>query len=137
VIEEPEMGLHPKAIKSIIVQVIDLLSRDYKVIISTHSPVFLEFAWAINLLKKQHSPNKAIFELFDLKTTAQTNQLFHDFPNNKTINTFYFSRENGKVISKDISSLDAGSDDPDIAAWGGISQFSGKTADIVSKYLSE
>src|SRR5690606_6862833 len=43
VIEEPEMGLHPQAIKSVILQVIDLLSRGYKVIISTDSPVFVEF----------------------------------------------------------------------------------------------
>jgi predicted ATPase len=50
VIEEPEMGLHPQAIKSIILQVMDLMERGYKVIISTHSPVMLEFAWAIKYL---------------------------------------------------------------------------------------
>jgi len=51
VIEEPEMGLHPQAIKSVLLQVLDLLSRDYKVIISTHSPVLLEFVWAFNQAK--------------------------------------------------------------------------------------
>lgn len=38
------------------------------------------------------------------------------------------------VESQDISDLDAGSDDPAISEWGGISQFAGKAAEILSKY---
>ena len=136
VIEEPEMGLHPQAIKSVILQVIDLLSRGYKVIISTHSPVLLEFAWAFNLLKNSQSPDKALYELFDLKGTSQNKQLLDNILTDKSINTFYFSRENNKVITKDISTLDADSEDVNIAEWGGISQFAGKATDIVSKYFT-
>lgn len=135
VIEEPEMGLHPQAIKSVILQVIDLLSRDYKVIISTHSPVLLEFAWAFNLLKKSKVKDDALFELFEMKKTAPTKRLFKDIISKKTINTFYFSREDNKVISKDITTLDAGSEDEATSEWGGLSQFSGKVTDIVSKYF--
>ncbi|MDR0866548.1 MAG: ATP-binding protein [Candidatus Symbiothrix sp.] len=135
VIEEPEMGLHPQAIKSVILQVIELLSRDYKVIISTHSPVLLEFAWAFNLLKNSQSPDKALYELFDLNRNAQTNQLLDNILTSKSINTFYFSRENNKVVTRDISTLDADSEDINIAEWGGISQFAGKATDIVSKYF--
>jgi len=136
VIEEPEMGLHPQAIISVILQIIDLLSRNYKVIISTHSPIFLEFAWAFNLLK-QSNPKSALHKLFNLKVTAQTNQLLNDILENKTINTYYFSRNrNNKVDVKDISSLDANSEDNDIAEWGGISAFASKASDIVSTYIS-
>lgn len=46
VIEEPEMGLHPSAIQTVLQQVIAMMSAGYKVIISTHSPVLLDFAWA-------------------------------------------------------------------------------------------
>ena len=46
VIEEPEMGLHPSAIQTVLMQVIALMNAGYKVIISTHSPVLLDFAWA-------------------------------------------------------------------------------------------
>jgi predicted ATP-dependent endonuclease of OLD family len=134
VIEEPEMGLHPQAIKSVILQVIDLLYRDYKVIISSHSPVFLEFAWAFHLLKNNRA-SKALFELFDLKTNAQTKRLFDNILDRKVINTYYFSRENNQVTTKNISSLDANSEDIDIAEWGGISSFAGKAGDIVSKYM--
>ncbi|MDR0865988.1 MAG: ATP-binding protein [Candidatus Symbiothrix sp.] len=135
VIEEPEMGLHPQAIKSVILQVIDLLSRGYKVIISTHSPVLLEFAWAFNLLKKSKVPDKALFELFNMKVNAQNKQLLDNILANKNINTYYFARKSNKVITKDISSLDADSEDIDIAEWGGISQFAGRATDIVSKYF--
>jgi len=132
VIEEPEMGLHPQAIKSVILQVLDLLSRNYKVIISTHSSVLLEFAWAFNLLKKSKASDDALFELFDLNKTSPTVRLFKDLLLNKTINTFYFSRENEKVLVKDITSLDADSEDEAISEWGGLSQFSGKVTDVVS-----
>lgn len=132
VIEEPEMGLHPQAIKSVILQVIDLLAINYRVIISTHSPIFLEFAWAFNLLKNQRCDSEALYELFELKKSEATEKLFKDFIT-KTINTYYFSRKNNKVVSKDISSLDAGSEDIDVAEWGGISSFAGKTSEIVSK----
>jgi ABC-type polar amino acid transport system ATPase subunit len=137
VIEEPEMGLHPQAIKSVILQTIDLLSRDYKVIISTHSPMFLEFAWAFNLLKQNKTPNnRALHELFDLKVNAQTNRLLDNILSSKIINTFYFSRENNQVTTKNISSLDANSEDKDITEWGGISSFASKAGEIVSKYLT-
>ncbi|MEO6252758.1 MAG: AAA family ATPase [Ferruginibacter sp.] len=135
VIEEPEMGLHPQAIKSVILQVIDLLSRDYKVIISTHSPVLLEFAWAFNLLKKSKVSSDALYDLFEIKKSAPTKRLFENILSEKTINTFYFSREGNKVVSKDITTLDAGSEDEAIAEWGGLSQFSGKATDVVSKYF--
>jgi energy-coupling factor transporter ATP-binding protein EcfA2 len=135
-IEEPEMGLHPQAIKSIVVQVIYLLTRGYKVIISTHSPLLLEFAWAFNLLKSNHSPDIALHELFDMKVTSATKKLFDGVLTSKTVNTFYFSRVNGRVTSKDITSLDANNEDTDISEWGGISQFAGKAADIVSKYFN-
>lgn len=135
VIEEPEMGLHPQAIKSVMLQVIDLLSRGYKVIISTHSQVMLEFAWAFNLLKKSKVSDDALFDLFEINKTAPTKRLFENILSDKKINTYYFSREDNKVISRDITTLDAGSEDEAISEWGGLSQFSGKATDVVSKYF--
>ncbi len=137
VIEEPEMGLHPQAIRSVILQVIDLLSRDYKVIISTHSPVFLEFAWAFNLLKASKCPDKALIELFGLPQSADIKKLFSEILNEKQVSTYYFDRQNDHVNVKDISTLDAGSDDLAISGWGGISEFSAKATDILLTYLKD
>lgn len=137
VIEEPEMGLHPQAIKSVILQVLDLLGRNYKVIISTHSPVLLEFAWAFNLLKKSSAKSDALFELFDLNKTTATSNLFKDLLLGKTINTFYFSRQGDGVLVEDITSLDAGSENEAISEWGGLSQFSGKVTHVISNLHEE
>ena len=69
-----------------------------------------------------------------MRQTPATHQLF-DGLFKKQIKTFYFSRPDNKMVeSQDISDLDAGSDDPAISEWGGISQFAGKAAEILSKY---
>ncbi len=133
VIEEPEMGLHPQAIKSVMLQVIDLLSRGFKVIISTHSPVLLEFAWAFNYLKQFKAGKQSLYKLFDLKKNATLDRMFEGLLETKNINTYYFNRIDNKVSVKDISSLDAGSEDTAIAEWGGLSSFSSKAADIIAK----
>lgn len=44
IIEEPEMGLHPRAITSFMFVVMELLYRGYSVVLSTHSPAVLEIA---------------------------------------------------------------------------------------------
>ena len=136
VIEEPEMGLHPQAIKAILLEVLALLHNGLKVIISTHSTTLLDFAWAFNAIKNSSSDKKedAMFKLFNIRKTQASRQLF-DSLFDKTLSTYYFSRAaSGKVESTDISSLDAGSDNQAISGWGGLSQFSADAADVVYEY---
>lgn len=137
IIEEPEMGLHPEAIKSVILQVIDLISRGYKVIISTHSPVLLEFAWAFHYLKDFKENDNVLAELFNLEKTPEVEKLFKDILKNKIINTYAFDRIDGQVAIKDISSLDAGSQDLSVSEWGGLSSFSAKASDIIAKVVAK
>jgi hypothetical protein len=54
VIEEPEMGLHPRAILSVILSCLELLHRGYRLLISTHSPVLVEAVWAIRFLQEEN-----------------------------------------------------------------------------------
>lgn len=136
VIEEPEMGLHPQAIKAVLLEILELIHNGLKVIVSTHSTTLLDFAWAFNIVKKSEFANKedALYEMFDLRKNATTSQIFEGLLS-KQLSTYYFSRTaKGKVTSTDISSLDAGSEDSSISEWGGLSQFSAKVADIVYKY---
>ncbi|MBV7533480.1 AAA family ATPase [Chitinophaga sp. sic0106] len=134
IIEEPEMGLHPQAITSILLQVIDLMNRGYKVIISTHSPVLLEFAWAVQILQQQKAGAKELAELFELKQlTPALKDMFTNILENKLFKTYSFNRTSSKVNVKDISSLDAGSSDPSTSEWGGLSSFSTKASDIILK----
>lgn len=135
VIEEPEMGLHPQAIKSVILEILELIHNGLKVIISTHSTTLLDFAWAFNIIKGSSCNNKtdAFYEMFDIAKDASNEHLF-DSLLEKKISTVYFSRAGKYVTSTDISSLDAGNDNLDVSEWGGLSRFASKAAEIVFKY---
>lgn len=136
IIEEPEMGLHPQAIISVILQILELLQDGYQVILSTHSPMFLEFAWAFNLLKSVPTKYTALYELFNVPNNSSISTMLTGIFE-KTINTYYFNRtKTGKVVSVNISSLDAGSSNSTIAEWGGLSSFASKASEVVSKHLN-
>ena len=138
VIEEPEMGLHPKAIVGVLLQIIGLMVEcGYKIIVSTHSSVFLEFAWAFNVLKG-HTDNfhKALCSMFEVSEDSLAGKLLSKMMD-KTIMTYYFSRCNdtGKVESKDISSLDVESEELSMSEWGGLAEFASRMNNVVSEYL--
>lgn len=138
VIEEPEMGLHPKAIISVILQILELIQTGgYKVVVSTHSPVFLEFAWAFNLLKSNIDRRyEALNELFNIPEGSPVRVMLEGIFE-KNISTYFFRRREstGKVISQDISSLDVTAEDIVVSEWGGISEFATRASETVSKYM--
>ena len=48
----------------------------------------------------------------------------------------YFGPEK-RVLAKDISNLDPGSEDDDVSGWGGLSGFSSRFGDAVRKAVNE
>jgi energy-coupling factor transporter ATP-binding protein EcfA2 len=137
VIEEPEMGLHPQAILSVILMCLELLHRGYRLLISTHSPVLLEAVWAIRLLQNENCNSKYLYQLFDLKPSPQITELFENILKNKKFSTYYFDREKDGVVVRDISSLDPFDPDSAIANWGGLTSFSSQASDVVSQAIQE
>ncbi len=137
IIEEPEMGLHPRAIQSVLLEIIELMKNGYKVIVSTHSTIFPEFVWAFNNLRGL--PNRcfktAMNEMFELSADSTAANLF-DRLKDKNIKTYYSAKwtSEGGVTFADISTLDALSEDTDVSEWGGLSSFAGKSSEIVSRY---
>lgn len=139
VIEEPEMGLHPLAIQSVLLEMIELMQNGYKVVVSTHSSTFLEFVWAFNNLKtlSEKKFKTALGEMFGIDTDTTAFQLFHQLKN-RTIRTYYSGKkEEDGVTFIDISTLDAFDPDKNIAEWGGLTSFAGKSSEIVSRYGNE
>ncbi len=136
IVEEPEMGLHPKAIISVLLQILDLAHRGYKVLVSTHSPVFMEFVWAFHHLKNAKAGEKDFFNLFDLKQDNNLSKIFSSLIKSKKILSYYFNLQNKTATVKDISTLDAGSDDPAIADWGGLTEFAGRASASVAAIRS-
>lgn len=133
IFEEPEMGLHPMAIETIIIELLLLMNHGYKIVVSTHSHVFLEFAWAMQFLKNSNAPATALQELFGLSGEEKTEE-FEKVLKEKTFKTYYFNRKEHEV--KDISTLDAESTNLDISEWGGLSSFASKAIGIVAKNVS-
>jgi predicted ATPase len=139
IIEEPEMGLHPNAIQALMVIFLDLMARGYKLIISTHSPVLLELLWAMNYIQKYKGKSSDLFELFSQKDNAANNSIRKTFETviaKKTFATYFFQQNKDGVIIKNISSLDATSEDEAIANWGGLTNFASKAGEIVSKLVT-
>ena len=137
IIEEPEMGLHPQAISALLIVFLELMRRGYKVIVSTHSAQILELIWAIRLIAKSKAAPARLRKLLDLKANAYSYDLTETILDGKKFRTYYFSRQDGVVSVKDISTLDAEDPDEAVSDWGGLTLFSTKSADIVTEAVWE
>ncbi len=135
-IEEPEMGLHPEAISAFLLAVLELLRRGYRVIITTHSPQLLELVWAIQILREKPDFEKSLAQIFEVKRSNFVKELAWDV-RTKSLNTFFFRRgADGFVTTKNISSLDAAAEDPDVSDWGGLTHFSTRLTDVVADRMA-
>lgn len=139
IIEEPEMGLHPQAIVSFGLLVLELLGRGYRVILSTHSPIILDLVWAIRELSgvKPRTGVAALRRIFNLEHATWPVMDVLSAALKKEYRTYYFHRVDGGVNTKDISTLDPGDPNQDVAGWGGLSGFSGRIAQIVGEVVSQ
>ncbi|MCZ4254679.1 AAA family ATPase [Sulfitobacter sp. G21635-S1] len=132
VIEEPEMGLHPRAVSTFLLLVLELLKRGYKVVISTHSTVVLDLIWALRQVQECGGKESDVRELFELNSNPTTKQIAESSLG-KDYRVYFFER--GKA-AQDISSLDPGSEDEAIANWGDLNGFAGRSADVVAKAVT-
>lgn len=137
VLEEPEMGLHPMGTFAVITLVLDLLSRDYKVVITTHSSNVLDIVWAIEAIKRQQMNEKQKIDLISnlldipLKGIGMADMIARVLQ--LTFKTYSFNHEGSSVRARDISSLDPGDPDEIVAGWGGLAAYSGRVSDTVAE----
>lgn len=137
VIEEPEMGLHPQAITAVILLVLDLLWRGYKVALSTHSPHVVTAVWMMQLLKAHHARPRLVADAFGIPESAQIKSVARAaLQKEYRVHHMYYGAD-GKVVAKDITSLDPGAEDERIAGWGGLTEFSSRFGDAVRKAVNE
>jgi hypothetical protein len=112
--------------------VLELLSRGYRVCLSTHSPHVLDVMWALRIIKERKGTEKDVLDLFELPTSLPMKVLVSNVLG-KDLKAYFFQRD-GKVV--DISRLDPGVDNEAEANWGGLAEFSGHVGDIVSRVVS-
>lgn len=128
VIEELEMGLHPRAIAVVLLLVLELLWRGYRVCLSSHSPHVLELVWALRVIKSHRADPTSLLQVFGVRKSAPMKAVAAEALQKET-RVYYFDRDGGVL---DISNLDPGSEDAREAEWGGLSEFSGRVADVVA-----
>lgn len=133
VIEEIEMGLHPKAISTVLLLILELLARGYKVCLSTHSPHVLDVVWALKVLKEHKADADNLLNLFDVPHTQVLQRMAREVLT-KDARVYYFDPQDGR--SRDISALDPDASDAEEAGWGGLTEFSGRVADVVASVVS-
>ncbi len=132
VIEEPEMGLHPQGIEAVLLLVLELIRRGYRVVISSHSPVVLDLVWAIQEFKKLKGTEADIRKLLALGTGDYAKRLAESVIN-KDFRVFFFNRQK---ITQDISRLDPSSSSLDEAEWGGLVGFASRTNEVISDLVN-
>lgn len=128
IVEEPEMGLHPRAIMTTMLMVLELLKRDYRVVLSTHSPIVLECVWLIRQLQEHGAVPDRILEAFGCKKTQGFREVAEAVMG-KNMRVYSFGRDE-KV--RDISSLDPGAAELAESQWGGLAEFSERAGDAVA-----
>src|SRR5437773_9928331 len=103
VLEELEMGLHPRAVGVVLLLVFGLVARGYRVCLSTHSPQVLDAIWALKHLREHHAGAEALLNIFEASNSPPMQRLANTVMG-KTVKVHYFNRETG--TTSDISALD-------------------------------
>ncbi|MER3473219.1 MAG: hypothetical protein C4335_04145 [Armatimonadota bacterium] len=130
VIEEPEMGLHPNAVSVVILLILELLQRGYRVCVSTHSTHVLDIVWALGVFQRYQSTEADVRALFNLPASMSSwaREILA-----KQFAVFYFQPD-GHV--RDISALDPGAPDMAEAGWGGLTELSANVSEIVGRVVA-
>ncbi|MFN7572169.1 MAG: AAA family ATPase [Betaproteobacteria bacterium] len=137
VIEEPEMGLHPQAVTAVMLLVLDLLWRGYKVVLSTHSAHVMTMLWMMRHLKANGASWKLVCEAFDVTASPAMRRVAEEaLAKDYRAYLLQFDGD-GKVTSMDISALDPSSEDDRVAGWGGLTEYSSRFGDAVRKAANE
>jgi hypothetical protein len=133
VLEELEMGLHPRAISVVLLLVFELVVRGYSVCLSTHSPQVLDALWALKHLREHAADPKSLLDVFEAPNTPAMLKLAESMMR-KLVKVHYFDREHG--TTSDISNLDPSAEGMGEAGWGGLSEFSARANEAVARAVA-
>jgi hypothetical protein len=132
IIEELEMGLHPRAISAVLLIILELMTRGYRVCLSTHSPQVLELVWALEALRRHQGKADDLLDLFEARHSQPLRSMAGQVLD-KTSRVYYFD-PTGPV--RDITELDPASSEAQEASWGGLLEFSARANAAVAKAVA-
>jgi len=129
VIEEPEMGLHSNAIQAVMLLILELMDRGYRVAVSTHSPAILEVLWGLRQLKTGGANPSKLRDLFGLERAGWDVDRLARNVLKKEYRVYYLDYVDHKVDSArsyDISALDPDSAELGERTWGHLLSLSSR-----------
>jgi hypothetical protein len=134
VIEEPEMGLHPQAVTVVMLLVLELLWRGYRVVLSTHSPIVVTAVWALQRLAAHAAPYQLVCDAFSVPPPYRKS-LYNvaSAALDRSFATYVLQYEGDRTTAVDISTLDPDDANDAIAGWGGLAGFSSRFGDAVRR----
>ena len=133
VLEELEMGLHPRAISTMLMLVLELLHRGYRVCLSSHSPQVLEMIWAWQNLKRNRADGGSLGKVLGAKLTQSVRRVFDDVMQ-REVRVYCFERD--KRVTE-ISGLDPDARNDLEASWGELLSFTDRANQAVAESASE
>ncbi len=132
VIEEPEMGLHTKAVQAVMLLVLELIDRGYRVVISTHSASIVELVWALGQLKARRAEAGKLREIFGLERARWDVDRLAERTLKRDFRVYYLDYDGNRVKSRDISALDPASSDFAERTWGELLAQSARANAVVA-----
>lgn len=132
VVEEPEMGLHPQGIEAVLLLVLELMQRGYRVVVSTHSPVVLDLVWALQEFKRHGGGEADVRRLLNLNASNYAKKLAQSVLD-KNYRVYYFSRGNK---THEISSLSPLADEQAVSEWGGLVGFASRAGEVIADVVN-
>ena len=126
------MGLHPNAISVVMLMILELLQRGYRVCISTHSPQVLECVWAVRQLKEHRAKPEVLLDVFKVDRDKGLQEIARSVME-KDVRVFYFDRDT--QTTHDISELEAQTSSG-LDGWGGLSEFSSRVNETVARVVA-
>lgn len=137
VLEEPEMGLHPKGVRAVMALVLELIHRGYRVLVSTHSPAVLDVVWGLRRLRETTGDTwlSGVARLLDLDVPVNPPPLVRTALAIDA-KVYVLDFEGDKTVSQDISTLDPGSEDAVVSGWGGLSGISSEIGEVVCEAVN-
>lgn len=132
------MGLHPQAVAVVMVVVLDLLWRGYKVVISTHSPLVLDIVWAVRRLHDHSARWQLLAQAFGAQETQSIGKVMeHALAADYRVYFMEINPATRRVNTRDISDLDPDAADENEASWGGLTGFSSQFGDAVRSAVNK
>lgn len=131
VIEDPEIALNSENVMNIFMYEIirNMISLGNKVIISTTSSIFLEFAWILKNVREDKVVD-SMYKFFGIK--YRTPELDRVFDYLRLIEVKVYSSRNYDIT--DISSLCVCDPDIEVSEWGGLLSIPSRSTEIVSEF---